>query len=118
MDTSYEKLHHFFFFFSCQFSNWMSSAQFQCHRDVINDTKVRIAPPPARSVQQQVVLVAVLVVVVVERRCHHHHHHHHHDGCLPTSFVLRDASSDRSRGRWVIHPMKTAYFFMHNECYP
>jgi hypothetical protein len=69
-------------------------------------------------VQQQVVLVAVLVVVVVERRCHHHHHHHHHDGCLPTSFVLRDASSDRSRGRWVIHPMKTAYFFMHNECYP
>ena len=27
---------------SCQFSNWMSSSQFQCHRDVINDTKVRI----------------------------------------------------------------------------
>jgi hypothetical protein len=26
----------------CQFSNWMSSSQFQCHRDVINDTKVRI----------------------------------------------------------------------------
>jgi hypothetical protein len=28
--------------FPCQFSNWMSSSQFQCHRDVINDTKVRI----------------------------------------------------------------------------
>src|ERR1700758_4050671 len=28
----------------CQFSNWMSSSQFQCHRDVINDTKVRIGP--------------------------------------------------------------------------
>jgi hypothetical protein len=26
----------------CPFSNWMSSSQFQCHRDVINDTKVRI----------------------------------------------------------------------------
>src|SRR6202171_6413954 len=26
----------------CQFSNWMTSSQFQCHRDVINDTKVRI----------------------------------------------------------------------------
>jgi hypothetical protein len=26
----------------CQFSNWMSSSQFQCHRDVINDTEVRI----------------------------------------------------------------------------
>ena len=26
----------------CQFSNWMSSSQFQCHLDVIYDTKVRI----------------------------------------------------------------------------
>jgi hypothetical protein len=26
----------------CQFSNSMSSSQFQCHRDVIDDTKVRI----------------------------------------------------------------------------
>src|SRR6266403_4017953 len=29
-------------YIKCQFSNWMSSSQFQCHRDVINDTKVRI----------------------------------------------------------------------------
>jgi hypothetical protein len=26
----------------CQFSNSMSSSQFQCHRHVIDDTKVRI----------------------------------------------------------------------------
>ena len=26
----------------CQFSNSMSSSQFQCHRDVIDDTKLRI----------------------------------------------------------------------------
>ena len=34
----------------CQFSNWMSSSQFQCHRDVINDTKVRIGANTSRTV--------------------------------------------------------------------
>src|ERR1700692_2326056 len=34
---------------SCQFSNWMSSSQFQCHRDVINDTKVRIGANTSRT---------------------------------------------------------------------
>src|ERR1700740_1488747 len=33
----------------CQFSNWMSSSQFQCHRDVINDTKVRIGANTSRT---------------------------------------------------------------------
>jgi hypothetical protein len=26
----------------CQFSNWMSSSQFQCHLDAIYDTKMRM----------------------------------------------------------------------------
>src|ERR1700688_3465044 len=34
---------------ACQFSNWMSSSQFQCHRDVINDTKVRIGANTSRT---------------------------------------------------------------------
>jgi hypothetical protein len=34
---------------NCQFSNWMSSSQFQCHRDVINDTKVRIGANTSRT---------------------------------------------------------------------
>jgi hypothetical protein len=32
-----------------QFSNLMSSSQFQCHRDVINDTKVRIGVNTSRT---------------------------------------------------------------------
>ena len=33
----------------CQFSNWMSSSHFQCHRDVINDTKMRIGANTSRT---------------------------------------------------------------------
>src|SRR6476660_6821834 len=36
VDIRFEKLH------LCQFSNKMSSSQFQCRRDVINDMKLRI----------------------------------------------------------------------------
>jgi hypothetical protein len=34
---------------SCQFSNWMSSSEFQCHRDVINDTKRGIGANTSRT---------------------------------------------------------------------
>ena len=42
VDIKFEKLQTQWLLIPCQFSNWMSSSQFQCHRDVINDTKVRI----------------------------------------------------------------------------